>query len=74
VGVPVSGLAATNSLLITHSIHEDILAGGAFGFEGGLLGTVGILAILTGSVAWIVHLRKACRDQQMKSTGTDFGR
>ena len=38
VGVPVSGLAATNSLLITHSIHEDILAGGAFGFEGGLLG------------------------------------
>jgi membrane protease YdiL (CAAX protease family) len=57
VGVPVSGIPSRFSILTSKSTGSDFITGGAFGFEGGLLGTIGILAILAGTIAWMYHIR-----------------
>ncbi|MCC5925833.1 MAG: CPBP family intramembrane metalloprotease [Bacteroidetes bacterium] len=57
VGVPVSGIPNRFTLIISKNNGNELITGGAFGFEGGLLGTIGIVAILAGTIAWLYHIR-----------------
>lgn len=56
VGVSVSGIPNRFSLLSSRYTDHEFITGGAFGFEGGILGTIGILAITIAVVAWLVHI------------------
>jgi uncharacterized protein len=55
LGVPVSGTEFENSVIQIHSSGPALYSGGAFGFEGGLIGTLGIVMIL--ALTWI-YLRR----------------
>lgn len=46
LGLPVSGIIFPTSLIQTNSIEPFWVSGGTFGLEGGLLGTLGIVAII----------------------------
>jgi uncharacterized protein len=45
LGLPVSGMTFSKSVLIVQSEGPAFLAGGRFGFEGGIIGFIGILLI-----------------------------
>lgn len=60
VGVSVSGIASTSSLLTSRGSDNHLLTGGPFGFEGGLLGTFGVILIL-GCI--LLYLKYRSKDQ-----------
>jgi uncharacterized protein len=55
LGVPVSGTTFRHSLFRVSEAGPSLYSGGAFGFEGGLLGTMGIFFIL--AMTWF-YLKK----------------
>lgn len=55
-GFPVSGLAGRTSLLVTREQGPDLLTGGSFGPEAGL---VGMFATLVGTAALVWYARRA---------------
>ncbi len=54
-GFPVSGLTVRTSLIATRETGPDLLTGGAFGPEAGL---VGLLASVAGTVAVVWYVRR----------------
>lgn len=46
LGLPVSGIIFPTSLIQTNSAQPVLISGGTFGLEGGLIGTIGITAII----------------------------
>lgn len=57
-GLPVSGVViGSTSLLVTEDVGPEVWTGGAFGLEGGLLGTIAIVGGLLALLAW-VRLRR----------------
>ena len=53
-GLPVSGVVlGSTSLLVTEDVGPELWTGGAFGLEGGLLGTIAIAAGLVALLVWV---------------------
>lgn len=59
VGVSVSGIPARYSLLVSRSSENHFFTGGAFGFEGGLLGTFGLLLILGHILVYLKYWHRS---------------
>ncbi len=53
-GLPVSGIRFRQSILQFEAVGPELWTGGRFGPEGGLLGVIGVLALI---VMTIIHLR-----------------
>ncbi len=53
-GIPVSGVSVARApILLTNEIGPELWTGGAFGHEGGLLGTLAILGGLVALLVWV---------------------
>ena len=63
-GFPVSGMKSGVSLISIQQRGSDLLTGGAFGPEAGL---VGIFAILVGSLLTILYVRKTRGEVRMRT-------
>jgi uncharacterized protein len=46
LGLPVSGIIFTSSMVQTSRVGPDIITGGKFGIEGGLMGSVALLLVV----------------------------
>jgi membrane protease YdiL (CAAX protease family) len=68
-GFPVSGARSGTSLITIQQGGPNLLTGGAFGPEAGL---VGIFAILVGSILTVLYVRKTRGEVRMRTELADY--